>query len=166
MGRSPTSACSRRLGKMKVGFQDKRTRAVARLPEFDALRDQARDIKNHVLATPRPLSGALREQRDRQRRQGALVPRRRAKRATRSCEICRSVDAQDRDQGQVDDRRGDRAQRSSWRARHRAGRDRSRRVHHPASRARRPATSSRPAIHLTKEQVAESLPRGAHDARP
>ena len=28
------------LGKMKVGFQDKRTRAVARLPEFEALRDQ------------------------------------------------------------------------------------------------------------------------------
>ncbi len=37
------------LGKMKVGFQDKRTRAVARLPEFDTLRDQSRDIKNHVL---------------------------------------------------------------------------------------------------------------------
>ena len=37
------------LGKMKVGFQDKRTRAVARLPEFETLRDQSRDIKNHVL---------------------------------------------------------------------------------------------------------------------
>jgi L-lactate dehydrogenase complex protein LldF len=37
------------LGKMKVGFQDKRLRAVERLPEFDALRDQARDIKNHAL---------------------------------------------------------------------------------------------------------------------
>lgn len=37
------------LGKMKVGFQDKRTRAIARLPEFETLRDQARDIKNHVL---------------------------------------------------------------------------------------------------------------------
>ena len=37
------------LGKMKVGFQDKRTRAVARLPEFETLQDQSRDIKNHVL---------------------------------------------------------------------------------------------------------------------
>jgi L-lactate dehydrogenase complex protein LldF len=37
------------LGKMKVGFPTKRAEAVAKLPEFDALRDQARDIKNHVL---------------------------------------------------------------------------------------------------------------------
>ena len=37
------------LAKMKVGFPTKRAEAVAKLPEFDALRDQARDIKNHVL---------------------------------------------------------------------------------------------------------------------
>jgi L-lactate dehydrogenase complex protein LldF len=37
------------LGKMKVGFVEKRARARAALPEFDALRDQARDIKNHTL---------------------------------------------------------------------------------------------------------------------
>src|SRR5690349_18732554 len=37
------------LGKMKVGFQERRLRAVERLPEFEALRDQARDIKNHAL---------------------------------------------------------------------------------------------------------------------
>jgi len=37
------------LGKMKVGFVEKRARARAGLPEFDALRDQARDIKNHTL---------------------------------------------------------------------------------------------------------------------
>ncbi len=37
------------LGKMKAGFPAKRLQAVDRLPEFDALRDQARDIKNHVL---------------------------------------------------------------------------------------------------------------------
>jgi len=36
------------LGKMKVGFPTKRAEAVS-LPEFDALRDQSRDIKNHVL---------------------------------------------------------------------------------------------------------------------
>jgi len=33
----------------KLGFQASRAAAVARLPEFDKLRDQARDIKNHVL---------------------------------------------------------------------------------------------------------------------
>ncbi len=31
-------------------FVDKRRKAKDRLPEFDALRDQARDIKNHTLA--------------------------------------------------------------------------------------------------------------------
>ena len=35
---------------VKTGFIDKRAKARARLPEFDALRDAARDIKNHTLA--------------------------------------------------------------------------------------------------------------------
>ncbi len=38
------------LSKVKRGFIDKRVAAAARLPEFEALRDQARDIKNHTLA--------------------------------------------------------------------------------------------------------------------
>lgn len=38
------------LGVMKKGFQAKRAIAAAALPEFEALRDAARDIKNHVLA--------------------------------------------------------------------------------------------------------------------
>jgi len=37
------------LGKFSHGFPVKRAQAIARLPEFDALRDAARDIKNHVL---------------------------------------------------------------------------------------------------------------------
>ena len=37
------------LAKMKVGFPNRRAEAIAKLPEFDALRDRARDIKNHVL---------------------------------------------------------------------------------------------------------------------
>ncbi len=37
------------LVKLKAGFRAKRGTAVDRLPEFDALRDQARDLKNHVL---------------------------------------------------------------------------------------------------------------------
>ncbi len=40
----------RALGHMREGFIERRATAAARLPEFDALRDAARDIKNHVLA--------------------------------------------------------------------------------------------------------------------
>ncbi|HEY0836300.1 MAG TPA: LutB/LldF family L-lactate oxidation iron-sulfur protein [Azospirillum sp.] len=37
------------LRKAGTGFQDKRRRAVERLPEFEELRDQGKAIKNHVL---------------------------------------------------------------------------------------------------------------------
>ena len=37
------------MGRMEAGFPERRREAVERLPEFDRLRDQARDIKNHVL---------------------------------------------------------------------------------------------------------------------
>src|SRR5258708_39797293 len=33
-----------------LGFVDRRQAAIDRLPEFDALRDSARDIKDHTLA--------------------------------------------------------------------------------------------------------------------
>ena len=39
----------RALGNVKVGFVNKRRAAREKLPEFDQLRDQARDIKNHTL---------------------------------------------------------------------------------------------------------------------
>ncbi len=39
----------RALARIKAGFREKRAAAIARLPEFDALRDRARDIKDHVL---------------------------------------------------------------------------------------------------------------------
>src|SRR5215217_2817070 len=37
------------LGNVKQGFIDKRQMAADKLPEFEALRDSARDIKNHTL---------------------------------------------------------------------------------------------------------------------
>jgi len=37
------------LNNVKQGFIDKRAQAAAKLPEFEALRDSARDIKNHTL---------------------------------------------------------------------------------------------------------------------
>ncbi|MEL7543270.1 MAG: LutB/LldF family L-lactate oxidation iron-sulfur protein [Pseudomonadota bacterium] len=40
----------RALANVPTGFVGKRAKARAGLPEFDALRDTARDIKNHVLA--------------------------------------------------------------------------------------------------------------------
>ncbi len=40
----------RGLASAKVGFRVRRSEAAARLPEFETLRDEARDIKNHVLA--------------------------------------------------------------------------------------------------------------------
>jgi len=44
------SQLQRALSKVPSGFIKKRADARDRLPEFDALRDQARDIKNHTLA--------------------------------------------------------------------------------------------------------------------
>jgi len=38
------------LGKAKGAFLERRAEAVSRLPEFEALRDVGRDIKNHTLA--------------------------------------------------------------------------------------------------------------------
>jgi L-lactate dehydrogenase complex protein LldF len=40
----------RAMGMMRTGFPQKRAEAIARLPEFDALRDDGIAIKNHVLA--------------------------------------------------------------------------------------------------------------------
>ncbi len=38
------------MGKLRVGFTASRAAAISKLPEFEALRDSARDIKNHTLA--------------------------------------------------------------------------------------------------------------------
>jgi L-lactate dehydrogenase complex protein LldF len=38
------------MGNVRQGFIDKRAVVAAKLPEFEALRDSARDIKNHTLA--------------------------------------------------------------------------------------------------------------------
>lgn len=40
----------RALANARTGFVAKRARAVAALPEFEALREEGRDLKNHVLA--------------------------------------------------------------------------------------------------------------------
>src|SRR3546814_477811 len=40
----------RALANMKSGFQDKRAATIAKLPEWESLREEGRRIKNHVLA--------------------------------------------------------------------------------------------------------------------
>lgn len=42
-------ALQRSLAKMRSGFSVKRAQAAARMPEFETLRDQGRDLKNHIL---------------------------------------------------------------------------------------------------------------------
>ena len=44
------------LGHVQGGFINKRQSAVERLPEFEVLRDAARDLKDHVLAHLDPFS--------------------------------------------------------------------------------------------------------------
>jgi L-lactate dehydrogenase complex protein LldF len=44
------AALQKALVHVRGNFMDKRAKAVARLPEFEALRDSARDIKDHTLA--------------------------------------------------------------------------------------------------------------------
>ncbi|GGK79971.1 LutB/LldF family L-lactate oxidation iron-sulfur protein [Amphritea balenae] len=39
----------RALGNLKAGFPEKRAIAVSRMPEFEELRNQGRDLKNHVM---------------------------------------------------------------------------------------------------------------------
>lgn len=44
------AALQRALGNVETGFIGKRKKAADKIPEFEALRDSARDIKNHTLA--------------------------------------------------------------------------------------------------------------------
>ncbi len=43
------AALQEALSKLKTGFTERRTAAAKRMPEFEDLRDKARDLKNHVL---------------------------------------------------------------------------------------------------------------------
>ena len=111
--RLPTRSCSGRSATSSAASSTSARRG-RKLPEFEPLRDAARDIKNHTLAhldfyledyeakvTAAGGAGALRAHRrgGARRRAGDLPRGRRAH----------------RHQGQVDDLRGDRAQRAIWR---------------------------------------------------
>ena len=80
------------LGKMKVGFVERRAAAAEKMPEFEDLRDQARDIKNHVLDN---IDFYLEAFEEKVTEQGGQVHW--ARNAKEACdqilEICQSVDA-------------------------------------------------------------------------
>lgn len=80
------------LAKLKVGFVERRAAAADKLPEFEALRDQARDIKNHTLQN---LDIYLEKFEDKVTAQGGHVHW--ARNSHEACQtildICKSVDA-------------------------------------------------------------------------
>ena len=148
------------LGNVRGGFIDKRRKAVEALPEFDALRDKARDIKDHTLANLDLYLEAYEAKVDRSRRPGALGRDRRARRARIILDICRAADARTVTKGksmiteEIELNDFLRAQR------HPAGRDRSRRIHHPAApRASEPH-------HRAGRAPQQGAGRGGFPARP
>jgi L-lactate dehydrogenase complex protein LldF len=82
----------RALLNLKAGFQDRRAQTVAKLPEWEELRERARDIKNHTLAH---LDFYLEAYAAKVEAQGGVVhwARTGAEMRERVLEICRSVDA-------------------------------------------------------------------------
>ena len=130
--RSMTRICRRRCISSREGFVGNRAKAVARLPEFEALRDAARDIKAHTLAhldlyleayeAKVAASGGTvhwaatpRRQRDRPRH---LPARHGAKSVTKGKSmIGEEIGVNDRARS----------------GRHHAGRNRSRRIYHPTA---------------------------------
>ena len=119
------------LGNVKQGFIDKRQMAADKLPEFEALRDAARDIKNHTLEH---LDLYLEAYEEKVRRPAARAFRRNAEEARDIIlDICREAGAKTVTKGKsmISEEIGLNASPRS--ERHRAGRDRSRRIHHPAA---------------------------------
>ena len=101
------------LGTAKGAFLQRRAAAVANLPEFERLRDIGRDIKNHTLAN---LDFYLEAYEAKVLAAGGKVhwcshPRRRPRRGAGDLPQGRRAD---RHQGQVDDLRGTRDQRTTW----------------------------------------------------
>ncbi len=137
------------LAMLKVGFSERRRQATERLPEFEALRDRARDIKNHTLAH---LDFYLEEFERKVIGLGGKVHWAPTAADARRiiAELCQSVNAQHRRQVEVDGGRGDRAQRASrgdWASRRSrpisANTSSSCATSRPATSSRRPSISPR-----------------------
>jgi len=148
----------RALGLARTGFPLRRQQAIERLPEFEALREEGRQIKDHTLAhldfyleltrkmSRLPAAGALGPNRGRGARRGARdLPLGRRK---------------DRHQRKINGRRGDRAQRS-LEANGITPIETDLGEYIIQLRHEPPSHIIAPAIHLMKEQVADAF-RAAH----
>jgi L-lactate dehydrogenase complex protein LldF len=144
----------------RAGFPTKRSVAATRLPEFEALRDIARDIKNHTLdhldlyleryeakVLAPPAACAL----GRDGRGGAR----------RSCSTSAARPMPARDQGQVDDLGGDRAQRLPRGANGIQPVETDLGEYIIQLRNERPSHIIAPAVHPTRDQVEADF-RGPH----
>ena len=154
----------RALALMRSGFPERRRLAVDRLPEFEALREIGKSIKDHTLEH---LDFYLELYEENVVASGGQVHWARTPEEARAAVVADLPlgRRQDRHQGQVDDRRGGRAQRIPRRERHHPGRDRSRRIHHPAApRAAEPF--DRAGDPSDEGAGRRDLPRRASRARP
>ena len=97
------------MGFVRTGFIDKRKAAIDALPEFEALRDSAKAIKDHTLAH---LDLYLEAYCDKVEASGGHVHFAETAQDARDIilKLCRDVGREDRDQGQEHGHRGDRAQ--------------------------------------------------------
>ena len=141
-------------------------RPSQRLPEFEALRDSARAIKDHTLAHLDLLSRGLRGARS--DASGGQVHYAHDAEEARAIivDLCKSLGAKTRHQGQVDDRRGDRPQRTLWRRRA-SSRSRPTSASTSSSCAARPPSHIiAPAIHLTGEDVEQEFRKAHRDLPP
>ena len=146
----------------------RRAAAVDRLPEFEALRDSARDIKNHTLAHLDLYLEAY-EQQGRPRPAATCItratPRRRA---TIFLDLCQARGAKARHQGQVDDLRGDRPQRTRWRPTGIEAIETDLGEYIIQLRDEAPSHIIAPAIHVTRDEVEADFRKAHRDlpARP
>ena len=153
----------------------RRQRAAPRapaLPEFEALRDRGRDIKNHTLAHLDLYLEAFESEGQRGRRPRCTSRRPPTTRATIILEICRDGGRPRRHQGQVDGRRGDRPQRPPRGARHRrrsrpisANTSSSSATSRRATSSRRPSTSRKEQVEADFRRLHTDLPHGSRPDR-
>ena len=172
------------LAKLKVGFSERRRQAAERLPEFEALRDRARDIKNHALAN---LDFYLEEFERKVTALGGHVhwaPT--AEDARRIItELCQSMGARTVAKSKSMVAEEIALNEHLEAAGHRADRDRSRRIHHPAApraaqphhraggpshqgpgRRHLPRASQQARLHQAPDRAQRSGRRGALRAAP
>ena len=174
MRRSQTAICSG-AEHLETNFIARRKQVADRLPEFEALRDcGTRHQEPHPRAS-RSLSRGIRAERARLRAGMCILPPRPPMRA-RSSSTSAARRRQDRDQGQIDGRRGDRPQRFPRRNTRLPPVETDLGEYIIQLRHELPSHIIAPAVHLSKEQIeadfrrvhtrlaARPQPRGAGDA--